>query len=146
MRVRAPDPSHARSLVEASKQEMAFLETLPKKIDAGSTLIRGIYENFRRLGMALLLLDGITTQNHETAIKRLIDLPKMNTTRPLRTLDQLRKLRHDINYQGYQPTQADLNEAVSIKNACWKPLYEEVSKRVSDSIKNQASTTEQSPD
>jgi hypothetical protein len=55
----------------------------------------------------------------------LTELPAA-TQRPIQALDNLRRLRHDINYQGYQPTPADLDDVISIKKACWKPVLEEV--------------------
>ena len=49
------------------------------------------------------------------------------TKRPIQVLDSLRRLRHDINYRGYQHSQADLDDILSIKEACWKPILDKVS-------------------
>ena len=73
MRKRVSDISLARSLVTASLREMQFLETVEPKIEAAATLIRGIYENFRRLGEALLAFQGFEG-DHEDAIAALTQL------------------------------------------------------------------------
>ena len=127
MRKRSPDLAKARSLVTASESEMAFLNTLDPTPEAASTLIRGIYENFRRLGSALLLLDGLEG-DHEQEIQALIQL-NPSTARPVQVLHNLRRLRHDINYRGYQPSENDLRDVLSIKESCWGPILNEVKKR-----------------
>lgn len=128
MRTRVPDTAKIRSLIEASEKEIDFLGTLVLKQEAGSTIIRGIYENFRRLGEALLLHDGFEG-DHEETINALIQLPA-KTTRPIQVLDNLRRLRHDINYKGYQPSMADLEDIVSIKDNCWKPVLKAVKEKI----------------
>ena len=128
MRKRTPDRSQARSLVEASEEEMTYVNTLSPTLQGASTIIRGIYENFRRLGEALLLIDG-REGDHEECVAVLVAL-RVTTTRSLPVLDNLRRLRHDINYRGYRPSLADLDDVLSIRDACWKPILEEVKKRI----------------
>ncbi|PIN74454.1 hypothetical protein COV18_07420 [Candidatus Woesearchaeota archaeon CG10_big_fil_rev_8_21_14_0_10_37_12] len=128
IRQRSPDVALARSLVQASQAEMSFLETLKPTEEAASTIIRGIYENFRRLGEALLILEGVES-DHEAEINKLTTLP-VKTTRSILVLDNLRRLRHDINYKGYQPSLADLEDVILIKSACWTAVLEEVKKQV----------------
>lgn len=128
IRKRVPDDALARSLIQASFQEMSYIETLEPTLQGAATIIRGIYENFRRLGEALLARQGFEG-DHEDAINALISL-HLKTQRPLQVLDILRRLRHDINYRGYQPSQADLEDVLSIKNFFWKVILEEVKKRL----------------
>ena len=128
MRKRSPDIAKARSLVIASEREMAFLDTLDPAPEAASTIIRGIYENFRRLGSAVLLLQGLAG-DHEQEIHALIQL-NPQTTRPVQILDTLRRLRHDINYRGYQPSESDLRDVLSIREACWDPVLRAVKKKL----------------
>jgi hypothetical protein len=126
IRKRVPDVAKAKSLIHASENEIKYLDTLEPKIEAASTIIRGIYENFRRLGEAILLIQG-WEGDHEECINALIKLP-VKTERPIQVLDNLRRLRHDINYQGYQPSKADLDDVLSIKKACWKSILEKIKK------------------
>lgn len=128
IRTRSPDIAKARSLIQASENEMKYIDTLEPRLEASSTIIRGIYENFRRLGEAILLSQG-KEGDHEETIKALTALPA-KTGRPIQVLDNLRRLRHDINYQGYQPSQADLNDVLSIKRECWKPVLDEVKRHI----------------
>lgn len=128
MRRRIPDFPLARSLVIASTNEMNFIETIKHSEDSAATIIRGIYENFRRLGEAVLAIEGYEG-DHEEAINALIKLP-VKTERPIQSIDNLRRLRHDINYRGYQPSTADLEDVISIKQACWKQILHYVKKLV----------------
>jgi len=128
MRKRVPDSAKVKSLILASEAEMAYIDTLEPSQEAASTIIRGIYENFRRLGEALLLNKGLEG-DHEESMKILTSLP-VNTSRPIQVLDNLRRLRHDINYQGYLPSQADLNDVLSIKQACWNPILNEIRRQI----------------
>lgn len=128
-RPRVPDIAQARSLVEAAEQEMSYLDTIKPTLDGAQTLIRGIYENFRRLGKALLSLKGISG-SHEDAITALTSLKDVKTSRPIQAIDNLRTLRNNINYQGYRPSQADLDDVISIKKACWAPVLTEIKKVV----------------
>jgi hypothetical protein len=128
-RPRIPDIAQARSLVEAAEQEMLYLDTLKPTLDGAQTIIRGIYENFRRLGKALLSLQGISG-SHEDSITALTSLRDVKTSRPIQAIDNLRTLRNNINYLGYHPSQADLDDVISIKKACWVPVLSEVKKLV----------------
>jgi len=128
MRKRTADKAKAQSLISASEKEMEYLESLSPTKEAASTIIRGIYENFRRIGEALLIAKGLEG-DHEETIKELTLLP-VKTERPIQVLDNLRRLRHDINYQGYQPSQADLDDIISIKKTCWRPVLQEAKQRI----------------
>ncbi len=129
MRKRSPDISKAKSLIQASEKEIAYVEKLAPTEEGASTIIRGIYENFRRLGEALLSLQGFDPDNHEEAIGALTKLT-VKTTRPINSLDNLRRLRHDINYKGYSPSEADLTDVISIKESCWKPILNEIKNKL----------------
>ena len=127
MRARSPDRAKARSLVQASEMEMRYLDGLQPTIPAASTIVRGIYENFRRLGEALLVAEG-KGYSHEECIAVLISL-QVKAERPIQVLDTLRRLRADINYEGYSPSEADLQDVLSIKKTFWERILNEVKKR-----------------
>ncbi|MBI3034444.1 hypothetical protein HYY72_04760 [Candidatus Woesearchaeota archaeon] len=55
---------------------------------------------------------------------------KIATSRPLLLLHELRKLRHNINYEGHIPSESELNYALEIKQALWKPVLTEVKKQI----------------
>lgn len=132
MRTRTPDAPKARSLVRSAELEMEFLDTLELSSKSASTIIKGIHENFRKLGEAVLISKGQEPEehnNHQMCLQALMNL-KVKTTRPLQVLDNLRKIRNDINYNGYIPSMADLDDVISIKKACWKPILEEVKKNI----------------
>jgi hypothetical protein len=116
-------------MINAAMAEVEFLKKLPARPEAASTIIRGIYENFRMLGDALLRAQGLEATDHKPMVDALIKLPA-KTKRPLQVLDNLRTLRHNINYKGYRPTEDDLRDALSILEACWDAVLAEVKKKV----------------
>ena len=126
--MKAPDLPKARSLVLASEKEMHYLLSLKKSAEGASTIVSRIYECFHQLGQALLVMDG-KVGNHEDRIRALISL-QIVASRPLQALDWLRTVRHNINYNGYQASLADLTEAVSLAEAFWSAVLEEVKRKI----------------
>ena len=97
IRYKHPDKKSALSLLEAAERDMQFTQTLPPTEDAGTTIVRNIYESFRILGEGLLVAKGIKAEDHIVQIKDLINL-NLETSRPLGVLDNLRRMRHNVNY------------------------------------------------
>lgn len=127
VRHKNPDFKNALSLVESSKRQVEFTLSLPVSQEAGTTIIRNIYESFRMLGDAILVKKGIKTQDHLIQIKELLKL-NVKTLRPIQLIDSLRIIRHNINYYGYRPSLEEINECISITKNCFFPLYKEVLK------------------
>ncbi len=125
MRIKRPDSKNAQSIVEAAEREMKFTLTLPANDASGSTVVRNIYESFRMLGDALLVAKGIESSDHLLPIKELLAL-QVKTSRPLGAIDNLRRLRHNVNYYGYKPNIAEVEDVISLSKACFEPLRKEV--------------------
>ena len=126
-RYKRPDHKNALSILLAANREMKFTLTLEVNENSGTTIVRNIYECFRMLGDAILTAKGLEGDSHIESIRELSKL-KVNTTRPINLVDSLRQLRHNINYYGYRPTIAEINDALSIARSLFKPLSEEVLK------------------
>jgi len=128
-RTKHHDKKNALSIINAAEREMKF--TLKQEVteESAFNVIRNIYECFRMLGDALLVSKGVVSQDHVEQIK---ELEKINvkTDRPLRLIDVLRRLRHNINYYGYIPSRAEADDAVSIAHACFNPLINEIKRRL----------------
>ena len=129
MRQKRPDKKNALSIVEAAKNDMEFTLSLKVTEASGSTIVRNIYECFRMLGDALLIAKGIESFDHVMQIKELLDL-KISTTRSLGVLDNLRRLRHNINYNGYKPTIPEVKDAIEIAEHLFESILKEVLKIV----------------
>ncbi|MBI2499204.1 hypothetical protein HYV88_03090 [Candidatus Woesearchaeota archaeon] len=127
MRYKRPDKKNSLSLVEASKKEINFALSLEVNEQSGPTIIRNIYESFRMLGDALLINQGIESKDHVECINALLKL-KVNTTRPINLINNLRILRHNINYYGYRPRLEEVQEAISIAKTCFIQIFNEVCK------------------
>jgi uncharacterized protein (UPF0332 family) len=125
MRFKRHDRKNAESIIEAAEREMKFTLTLNISDDSATTIARNIYECFRMLGDAILISQGIESQDHVEAIKTLTKL-EVKTTRPIQLIEGLRQLRHNINYYGYKPTMNELKDTISIAETCFKPLLKKV--------------------
>ena len=127
MRYKKPDRKNALSIIEAAQREMTFTLSLKPTEESAPTIARNIYECFRMLGDALLVIDGIESEDHRMPINELLKL-KVKTKRPTYLIDNLRRLRHNINYYGYRPNVLEAEDAVSIAKNCFEPLFVAIKK------------------
>ena len=129
MRIKRPDHKNALSILEATERELKY--TLKMKVDEESAfnIIRNIYECFRMLGDARLISRGIASKDHIEQIKELENV-KAKTQRPIKVIDNLRRLRHNINYYGYIPSKEEAEDAISIANTCFYPILEQIKKEL----------------
>ena len=127
--IRRPDKKNALSIILAAKRDMDFTLSLNITDESGPTIVRNIYECFRMLGDALLVAKGIESEDHIAPIKEL-NLIKVETIRPINLVDNLRRLRHNVNYYGYKPSLDEINEAVSMAKALFQPLFKKVQEMV----------------
>ena len=123
--IKLPDMKNAQSIIESAKREMKFTLTLKINEESGSTIIRNIYECFRKLGDAVLTSKGIRAHDHIEPLKEIMNL-KIKTSRPLGIIENLRRLRHNINYYGYLPNLAEVKYAVEIAKSLFDSVYREV--------------------
>ena len=128
-RIKHHDNKNALSIINASEREMQF--TLKQAIteESAFNIIRNVYECFRMLGDARLISKGIISQDHIEQIKEL-EIINVKTERPIKLVDSLRRLRHNINYYGYIPNKSEAEDAVSIVHACFQPLLKEIKKEL----------------
>ncbi len=128
IRYRTPDKAKARSMISAAENEITFIKTIPPMTASASIIIRTIYESFRMLGDALLLLRGkeaVGQDHHKIMIEELLTL-SVQTTRRTQALLNLKDLRHRINYNGYIPAPAEAIDALSIADGCFQPLAQKI--------------------
>lgn len=117
-RTRRPDISLATSMLDAADADMRYVLSLPRQEKGGATILRGIYEAFRQAGNAMLRADGIESEGHDAHIGKVIRLNSA-TTRTIRVLETLKRVRNNINYQGYSPGIADLTDFASFADENW---------------------------
>jgi hypothetical protein len=129
MRYKRPDRKNAFSLIEAARKEMDFTLTLKVSEDSGATIVKNIYECFRMLGDAVLISEGIESEDHTAPIKRLTEL-EARTEKPISLLWNLKRLRHNINYYGYRPNVADTEDIIAISRAIFQPLFKAVKQKI----------------
>ncbi len=132
MRQRVPDKMKAKSMIEAAALELNFIKTLKVSKGSGATIIRGVYENFRMLGDALLLIRGkeaLGLDHHSEMINELLTL-SVKTKRPINVLNNLKSLRNSINYRGYIPTAGEVQDSLSMAEDCFEPIFKEIKKEL----------------
>ena len=129
IRYKRPDKKNALSILNAAKKDMQFTLSLNVTEQSCPTIIRNIYECFRMLGDSLLVAKGIESKDHIEPIKELLNL-KVNTPRPIYLIDNLRKLRHNINYYGYSPKLIEAEDTISLAKSCFEPLLKEAIKEI----------------
>ena len=128
-RFKRPDRKDALSIISAAKRDMDYTLTLDANEQSGSTIIKNIYECFRMLGDALLVLEGIESTDHVMPINELLKL-NVKTQRPIGAIGNLRILRHNINYYGYTPKISEISEVILIAKDCFNPLYENIKSKI----------------
>ncbi|MBU0980555.1 MAG: hypothetical protein KJ709_07135 [Nanoarchaeota archaeon] len=126
-----PDPKKAQSIIISAERDMKFTLTLKPTEDSSATIIRNIYESFRMLGEALLVRRGVRSYDHVSQIDELINL-NVKAERPLRVLENLRSLRHNINYHGYSPKRAEVMDTLDIAKTLFSPLLAEVKHKIGE--------------
>ena len=129
MRYKRPDKKNALSIIEASERDMKFTLSMKPTEESGATIIRNIYECFRMLGDALLVSKGIKSEDHIMPVRELMKI-KVKTKRPINLIDNLRRLRHNVNYYGYKPKVDEVKDVISIADELFNPLINEVKKRL----------------
>ena len=122
IRYKRPDKKNALSIINSAKEDINYTLTLELNEKSSSTIVRNIYECFRMLGDAILVNKGIASKDHLEPINELLNL-KINTTKPLGVIANLRQLRHNINYYGYKPNMIEAKETVDIAKIFFEPIY-----------------------
>ena len=135
IRYKRPDSKNAFSILNAAKKDMKFTLTIYVNENSSATIVRNIYECFRMLGDAILISKGIESTDHIMPINELTKM-QIHTSRPVNLINNLRVLRHNVNYYGYTPTIIETQDTISIAKSCFKPLLKEINRIVKISEEN----------
>ena len=129
MRYKRPDQKNALSIIEAAERDMNFTLSIAPSEQSGPTIIRNVYECFRMIGDAILVSEGMESDDHVAPIKELMKV-NVVTSRPINLVDNLRRLRHNINYYGYKPRLPEVEDTISIAKSIFQPLLKAVRGRL----------------
>ena len=125
MRYKRPDKKNAISILESAKRTMDYTLTLEITELSAATITRNIYECFRMLGDAILASKGIQSEDHIQPIQQISSL-RINSDRPIGLVNNLRSLRHNVNYYGYTPKIVEVDDAISLAQSCFYKAYEKI--------------------
>jgi len=128
-RYKRPDKKNAESIVASAQREMKFTLSLEITEESGSTIIRNIYECFRKLGDALSVAKGIDTRDHLEPLNALIKLD-VKAKRPIQVIDNLRIIRHNINYYGYMPKKSEVLDTIDMARKLFNPILKTVLEKI----------------
>ena len=129
MREKHPDKKNAQSILDASERQMKYTLTLAPTDESAFNIIRNIYECFRMIGDALLVSMGKKTEDHIEQI-RILESIDVTTERPIMLIDNLRRMRHNINYYGYSPKKIESEDAISLAKSCFYKLLSKVKEEI----------------
>lgn len=130
MRIKQPDKQSALSLLSASEKQMKFTLTMHSTDESAFAIIRNIYECFQMIGKAILLSEGKISEDHIESL-RAIESLQVKTKRPIQAIDNLRKIRHGINYYGYVPKKEEADDAISLAKEIFNDLMGAARKKIS---------------
>ena len=130
MRIKFPDKKSALSLLSASEKQMKFTLTMRSTNESAFAIIRNIYECFQMIGKAVLLSEGKISEDHLESLKA-IESMEAKTKRPIQAIDNLRKIRHGINYYGYIPKKEEADDAILLAKEIFKEVLDKAKNRVS---------------
>lgn len=126
-----PDKKRAESIIKSSLNDIKFILKIHPTEESANTIVRNIYESFRMLGEAILIKKGVRKINHRNSINALIKLD-INTKRPLDLLENLMRLRNNINYNGYQANIFEAKDTILLARTCYPLLLNEVKKIIEE--------------
>jgi len=129
LRYKRPDKKNALSIIEAAKRDMKFTLSLKVNEESAATIARNIYECFRMLGDSIMVAEGMQSEDHITPIKELMKI-NVITLRPINLIENLRGLRHNINYYGYRPSLDEIKDVISVANSLFEPLYDAIKDKI----------------
>jgi hypothetical protein len=129
MRIKQPDKKSALSLLSASEKQMKYTLTMPSTNESAFAIIRNIYECFQMIGKAILLAEGKVSEDHIESLKAIENLG-VKTNRPIQAIDNLRKIRHGINYYGYAPSKIEADDAISLAKDIFDDLLKTARNKV----------------
>jgi hypothetical protein len=73
------------------------------------------------IGDAILISSGKKSEDHIEQIK-ILERLGVKTERPIKLVDNLRRMRHNINYYGYSPKKIEAEDVISLAKSCFHQL------------------------
>ena len=94
----SPDREKARSLLQLA--ELREKDLAIKSKEFATLILEGYYEIIKELITAIMGIDGYKTVSHELLVSYLAEFYRDFSSAEVQLIDQLRKLRNDIDYRG----------------------------------------------
>ena len=125
-----PNPERAQNILKQVAVRLEVLQTLDTSKYA-TLIIEGQYEVIKELQTALLAIDGYKTLSHTSLIEYLRDsYSKYFTELEIRSIDDLRKIRNRIAYEGFAIDQDVYKRKFPVAKSIITKLTDLVKKRL----------------
>lgn len=133
LRNRQRDLEKIKSMINSAEVNSKVTQDIKIDNNTATLVFREIYESIRQLGDVKLWLTGYEPQNHEVSMEILKEFDIKDKVK-LNSLDRLKKIRHDINYQGFRASVIQAEEILEFWNKCGVEILRILKKeiRVSD--------------
>lgn len=129
LRKMSPDIMRAKSLFEASLDNMMAAKEIPINDKNATLVFREVYESIRQLGDSEWWLLGYETRSHELSMDILSEMDIKNRVK-LKFLDRFRQIRHDANYRGYRINLEQAKEIVAFWDSCGTELASKIKSEI----------------
>ncbi len=100
VRRKRPDTEEARALLLMAEKREAYISASRDAKEFASLIVEGYYEIIKEIITAIMSADGYKSYSHECLIAFAGEFYKLPKSQ-LMLLDQLRRVRNDINYRGF---------------------------------------------
>jgi len=117
LRNRQQDLEKIKSMINSAEVNARVTQDIKINDSTATLVFREAYESIRQLGDAKLWLIGYEPKNHEVSMAILKEFDIEDKIK-LNSLDRLKKIRHDINYQGFRASVEQAGEILEFWNKC----------------------------
>ena len=123
-----PDFDKIKSIVKVAEIRLKAIKQIQKDDETASIIVEGYYEIIKELLVALLLKNGLKSDNHECLISYFKHNHQDNNYEVM-TIHQLKNIRNRINYEGILVKQSYLESN--------EPEFNHIIKKLNDLIRNE---------
>lgn len=99
VRTKRPDMEEAKALLKMAEKREEYIKAIGNPREFASLIVEGYYEIIKELITAIMSVDGYKSYSRECLITFIEKFYGFSKDRVV-LLDQLRRIRNDINYRG----------------------------------------------
>ncbi|MBR9704007.1 hypothetical protein GOV12_01240 [Candidatus Pacearchaeota archaeon] len=133
LRRKQVDISKTRSLVKSAGNNVNVVKKIPLDDNSATLIFREIYESIRQLGEANWIIRGFEPLNHEISLDGFKDMSLKESIK-LNYLPRFKKIRNDVNYNGFIVSIGQASEIVDFWNKCGNEIIDNIQNKLNNFI------------